>query len=196
MNHPTTRTLTVKDEVRIGDELFVLTAELHQIGKQSPYFSLTYDGYELRGNLKRSSSSGAMSSDHPALAESKIGKYHKWHLVSVDDGPLHYLANAMYWGEQGNFDYFKNTIVFGEWDPDEEHMADVLAFLDEHPETGLPTGFVRSWLINRFDSLMAKFDADMMELFGMAYATDILGAISPDRVEAAKAAYLKDDGDE
>lgn len=35
----------------------------------------------------------------------------KWHLVS-SDGPLHYIANTIYWAKKGNLEYARNCAVW------------------------------------------------------------------------------------
>lgn len=34
----------------------------------------------------------------------------KWHLVSTD-GPMHYIANTVYWANKGNLDYARSSAV-------------------------------------------------------------------------------------
>lgn len=74
----------------------------------------------------------------------------KWHLMGYD-GPMHYVANAVYHFERGEVERFKNGILFGEVDGDE-----------------MPTdkNYVEQFLSRRLPALLSKFEADMVSLFG------------------------------
>lgn len=76
----------------------------------------------------------------------ELEKYIKWHLTSCD-GPLHYIANSMYWAKEGNLEYARNSAVW----PDAE-------LEDFTPEK----------LNSRLLSLMLEFKQDM-ESLGFVY---------------------------
>lgn len=67
----------------------------------------------------------------------------KWHLCSTD-GPLHYLANTLYWIEAGNLDYARSSAIWA--DATDEEL--------NSPE--LPT-----LLVNRLPTLLHAFRKDM-----------------------------------
>lgn len=76
----------------------------------------------------------------------ELRKYIKWHLTS-EDGPLHYIANTVYWAEQGNLEYARSCAVA----PD--------ATLDQLAD--------KEWLQARLPGLLEEFNADMEELFNV-----------------------------
>ena len=44
-------------------------------------------------------------------AAPELAPYTKWHLCG-EDQPLHYVANTIYWVEQGNLEYARNSAVW------------------------------------------------------------------------------------
>lgn len=76
--------------------------------------------------------------------------YLKWHGVGVKFGPMHYIANSLYWRTEGNVEYFKSTCVFGAVEGDEDF--DVMESSAE--ETA-------AWLDQRRPALLGEFHADM-----------------------------------
>ena len=52
----------------------------------------------------------------------------KWHLTSTD-GPLHYVANTMYWADKGDLDAARNTAVWPEAELEDFNEGNLLARL-------------------------------------------------------------------
>lgn len=136
-----------------------VTAEIHSIGNQSPYFSVTVDGPDFCG------------CNHDLVKKHwpRVAPFTPWHLVSVDTGPMYYIANARYWagfcGFRGgkendppNEEHLKSTIVYGMVDGDTD--VDVMSLDD---------AALCKWLAERFPALMRAFDHDMGRLFGNGY---------------------------
>lgn len=147
-----------------------IKAQLHDLG-QGPYFSMTFDEYEARGGRWRWCSGGAGVEQYREHFP-EVRKYAKWHLVSVERGPMHYIANALYWaGCSGWCDGAKNspphwdnlmsTIVWGGAPTD---IRDYEAFSQAFYQRDAVK--LKALLNARFDGLMATFDAAMNELFG------------------------------
>lgn len=67
-------------------------AQLHQLGLQAPYFSLTYEEADSRGEVY---SCGA-SHDRCIELAPECAPFARWHLTSPK-GPMHYRANGLYW---------------------------------------------------------------------------------------------------
>lgn len=74
----------------------------------------------------------------------------KWHLTS-SDGPVHYLANSLYWAKQGNLKFFRSSAVWLDAD-----MDDML-----NPN-------LEQVLIDRLPGLMVQFK-QAMESLGFTY---------------------------
>lgn len=92
----------------------------------------------------------------------------RWQLCALGEGPLHYLANALFWLDRAAeriprgtssidkqaIDLFRETIIYGElpvdgaWD------------LSRDPKT-LDREAVRAWLEARLPALLERFEADM-----------------------------------
>jgi hypothetical protein len=77
----------------------------------------------------------------------ELQQYFKWHLTSTD-GPMHYIANTIYWANQGNLEYARNSAIWP--DATLEQLSD------------------RSLLENRLSALMDSFKQDMQKL-GFTY---------------------------
>ena len=111
--------------------------EFARRNNQAPYFSITVDIEERRGTLWYDAGGGA---DHRAVARHfpELKPYLKWHLFSVGEGPMHYLANAKYWWEKmvGVSRWPKSA---GEPDP-MEAFASTIVLGALHEDTMPPTG--------------------------------------------------------
>ena len=71
----------------------------------------------------------------------------KWHLTSAD-GPMHYIANTLYWVKEGNLDYARKCAVWS--DATKEQLSD------------------KENLMARLPALMAEFRRDI-ENIGFVY---------------------------
>ena len=67
----------------------------------------------------------------------------KWHLCSTN-GPMHYIANTIYWTEQNNLDYARNTAIA--------------------PDATIEQLSNKNWLINRLPNLIQEFKNDMIAI--------------------------------
>lgn len=108
-------------------------------------FSITGE-YLDRRYQNWSSAAGGCIRDEISAAFPELKKYIKWHLVS-SDGPLHYVANALYWIKEGNLEYARSTAIW----PDAE-LSD----------------FTEEKLLTRLPSLMSMFKHDI-ESLGFTY---------------------------
>ncbi len=140
----TNRTIVTKrfrKELDNGETL-TATAEIHSIGNQEPYFSITgevrrYGNWDRAGYLH----------DEIAAHIPELTLYLKYHCVSTVQ-PMHYLANTLYHVKQGKLDDARSAAV---WlgATDDELMSENL----------------REVLIARLPRLMDEFRAAMVELF-------------------------------
>jgi hypothetical protein len=135
---------------------------------QAPHFTITGETQEQRHGRWADDSGGCIH-DQIATHFPELAPLIKWHLFSVGKGPMHYIANAIYWWEHAmgvrTFQYphewqkygspheagiahFKSTIVFGAL-PD-----DVL------PHEGTAPNKVREWLEARLPRLLEAFEKE------------------------------------
>lgn len=144
-NEVETLTVTIRhdDECGNGHNSFSMTAECRIVG-QKDY------------------SSGCLH-DEIAKRCPELAPYIKWHLCSTD-GPLHYIANSLYWaGKSGwcdgkpndppNLDHFRSTAI---WPNAGESIP------------GLPRQSLISMLEKRLPELMSEFQ-EAVESLGLVY---------------------------
>lgn len=138
------------------------TAELHSIGNQKPYFSITGEV----ASVYRPNSIQSCGCLHELIAMNfrrTLAPYIKWHLTDCTGNPMHYLANALYHYDQGKEEYFKSTVVFGAVEGDETDFAACQTRAD-----------VEIWLKKRLWNLQAEFRIAMLTLFGPTVAQHFL----------------------
>ena len=145
----------IKAEIRLDDEC--------KNGHDS--FSITGEIY-----IPKRRDCEACGCLHDEIAEKfpELAPFIRWHLTSTD-GPMHYLANAMYHAgfclgmeSSRNIEHLKSTIVFG------AVAGDAAVDLDKLDGAGL-----LAFLTNRFPALMQQFKADMNALFGDEVVKDV-----------------------
>ena len=91
-----------------------------------------------------------------------LEKYLRWHLFNVNRGPMHYLANSLFWMQERNWDNFCSTACLVEGE--EVYKKIFAAFEDGQWES------VKQMLLGRLEGyLFDDFDSDMKELFGDGY---------------------------
>lgn len=110
----------------------------------------------------------------------ELAPFLKWHLCGTD-GPMHYLANALYWaghkgwrdgkpGNPPNLEYLKSTIAYGALQSDAQF--DLAAFLyreGEKPQCNENAAdILGAWLIQRREALLEAFKRDV-ESLGFVY---------------------------
>ena len=124
--------------------------QLHRIGSQAAYFSVTGDVCDARDR----DVAGGCILDFGGVAlagkDALLPELVRWHLTGLN-GPLHYEANSLYHFEQGNLAAFCRSCVFGAVDGDAMPTT-----VDE----------ARTFLRARFDALMVAFERDMVRWFG------------------------------
>lgn len=136
---------------------------MHRIGEQEPYFSLTCDTEEKRGNRWIESGGGAA---HELIVKHfpELSHVTRWHLCMFYSGPMHYIENAVYWWqkvvgrskwEANSYDpnplqAFKSTIVAGAIPDDDETIAFMTL-------TKATDNQIRSWLMKRRPELILTF---------------------------------------
>lgn len=155
--------------------IYTVTASIHQLGEQSPYFAVTYDESDnysrRRGDIRACGAGGydmvrtiKRQRDTLLLARCE----HFWHLFSVTTGGMHYVANGLFWRDItlgvkpcGQFDtpetardHFYDTIKYGALEMDSRYQP-----LDMPRET------LKKWLEARRGALMVAFRRDMVALF-------------------------------
>ena len=148
----------------------VIEAKLSSLG-QGLYFSTQYTEYEARARAWRACSWG---SDVGQFADHcpEVALFAKWHLCYLNSGPVHYLANGLYWaGCDGwcdgkpnsppNLDSFKKTVIWGSAPGDSDNESRMLELFETRDKSGLI-----ALLTDRIVGLMDAFDADMNALFG------------------------------
>lgn len=107
-----------------GRRRHTVTAELHSLAGQHPYFSITMDTYRQAGNGRWVEDTFGCQHDEVRRLFPALAPYLRWHLVSTD-GPMHYVANAVYWaglnkewckggkGDPPNREAFDETTLWG-----------------------------------------------------------------------------------
>lgn len=168
-----------KERTRIvGNERVTIEMELESLGgKQSAYFSVS--GHTTGLDPRRSddwNSAGQIQHDFIGHFP-EFEPYYPWHLVSVDTGPMHYVANAVYHMQLADAGGRKN------WRGELEDAAETCReYAERSAHWGVLPGEERdgmqlaaqesglnyqAFLEARLPALMAAFYAAMAELFGL-----------------------------
>lgn len=135
---------------------FTAKAGISGLG-QGPYFSMT-------GEMRVGHRIEACGMMHDEIAKylPDLEKYLRWHLFNVNRGPMHYLANSLFWMQERNWDNFCSTACLVEGE--EVYKKIFAAFEDGQWES------VKQMLLGRLEGyLFDDFDSDMKELFGDGY---------------------------
>jgi hypothetical protein len=133
---------------------------------QDPYFSITSmltgdNGYRACGCLH----------NDIRKHDSSLSPLIKWHLTSLVTGPMHYIANGMFWWERSlmsepkhaddltaigdkALENFKSTVVYG---------ATFLDDIDFDNRKSIDPEKIRAWMNLRFNELMQAFYHDLRE---------------------------------
>ena len=92
-----------------------------------------HNSFAITGDIRRGRNeiAGGMLHDEIAEAFPELAPYLKWHLCS-SDGPMHYIANTVYWVKEGNLDFARSTAIWPE--ATGEQLADVDALTARLPE--------------------------------------------------------------
>lgn len=154
------------------------TAQIHSLGGQEPYFSLTGD---IRG--PRGWEAGGCLHDDIQKHFPELIPFVKWHLVSMAQ-PLHYVANSLYWaGLSGwcdgkkdsppNYEHLVSTCKWGTVEGDNEiDLHDYMR--TDNPIENEARKFLLTELLNkRINKVQDAFIAAMTELFGDIFETTI-----------------------
>lgn len=143
---------------------------MQKLGDQEPYFSITGETQRVERGRWSEDSFGML---HPVLEQHmpKLEPLLKWHGVFQKEGPMHYVANGLWWWDhyvgsrvvdkyqmmnnpgksssELGLECFKSTVVFGGAGP--EDLPPISASLNE----------VKDWLLTRLPKLMDAFRRDM-----------------------------------
>ena len=79
-----------------------------QRGNGQNRFTITCDIYKNKRNIGGGSDHALIVKHCPEL-ENAV----RYHLVSAD-GPMHYIANTMYWAKEGHLEYARSTAVWSD----------------------------------------------------------------------------------
>lgn len=123
---------------------------------QAPYFSITADTQLKKRNNRWYEDGGGCMHEEITKAFPRLAPLVKWHLFSVGEGPMHYIANSIYHLQQGKREFFNSSAVFGALPDDEQTFPG---------EGDLAT--VKAWLEGRLPALLATFEREMAE-FGVS----------------------------
>lgn len=108
-----------------------------------------HNTFSITGNVYSSNGrdiGGGCIHDEIAKSFPQLKKYIKFHLMS-SNGPLHYIANSLYWAEQSNLAAFRNSAIW----PD--------ATMDDLRDPNL-----KEVLAARLPGIMAEFQLVIEEL--------------------------------
>ena len=126
----------------IGDFEYILNVRFDdRCNNNHNTFSITLDVYEKGKEYSFGCQHGKVSAVFP-----EYDFLIKWHLVSTD-GPLHYIANTLYWVRENNLKHARSCACWPE-----AEFSDL----------------TREKLLLRLPDLMAKFKCDM-EKIGFEY---------------------------
>jgi len=155
-------------------------AELKSLSGQTPYFSITGE-LRSRGRLE----SCGMLHDDIAKHIHELRPFLKWHSVSIEE-PLHYVANALYWGGlQGytdgkidsppNLEHLKSTIVYGAVSTDSKIR--LLSYVGSgNPKTKsniIKAEKLTKVLMDRLPALRGEFFKALTQVFGIGWVYPI-----------------------
>lgn len=183
-----------KWQFETGRDVVVVTAELHSLSGQHPYFSMTYEARE-KGSFRLHSCGAGCENYKSELEKLGIYKFLRWHLTSTDE-PMYYIANSIHhlghsWKSRSTYERFekskyapkydrvkafKECCIYGAVEGDELFKPE--DFVASWPEAGNPLiedliardnaekrAAVTKWLEKRKPKVMAQFAKDMYELF-------------------------------
>lgn len=178
----------VREGAFASDEYVEVEADLTSLGgSQSAYFSATYDAWDAAKARRLGSETIRRCEPHSCGAGvenyaehfPELRRFFKWHLCSIDTGPLHYLANGTYWielarqgGDDSRYASEKAKTAVGCWEIAESTVV-WGALKGEVPGTMQARidrkykGDASKMLKERFPALIRKFHSDMVALFGL-----------------------------
>lgn len=131
-----------------GNNTFSITGEVYDRTERIPGEASAVNSHNKRRWL---GSCGCLH-DEITKAFPELAPFIKWHLCS-SDGPMHYVANTVYWAKEGNFPFARSSAIWPEA-TDEE--------LSQEPEA------FKAQLLDRLPALMAEFKA-AVESLGFTY---------------------------
>jgi len=130
----------------IGNERLIVTIRLDdECGNGHNTFAITGDLAHLRRGVWLEDSFG-MLHDEVARFFPDLAPLLKWHLCSTD-GPMHYVANTLYWKKQAHLEHARSCAIWPE--------AELADFTEEN-------------LLSRLPALMEEFKT-AVESLGLAY---------------------------
>jgi hypothetical protein len=161
-----------------GRRRCTVTAELHSLSGQAPYFSITMDTYRQAGNGRWMEGAFGCQHDEVRRLFPSLAPFLRWHCASTA-GPMHYAANAAYWagldsewckGEPNdppNRENFDATSLWGALASDTTPPSWPVVGWRGHPmdAPAASRAELDAILVARLPALLALFRADMDRLF-------------------------------
>jgi hypothetical protein len=74
-------------------------------------FAITSDITTNESRRIRDIAAGGCLHDEIKVLFPELAQYIKWHLCS-SDGPMHYIANTIYWANKGNLEYARSSAIW------------------------------------------------------------------------------------
>ena len=125
-------------------------------------FSITGDIYRKANNGRWIGECFGCIHDYISLHFPQLKPFIKFHLCSTN-GPLHYIANTIYWAKQKNFDYARKSAI---WNVPDSFFYPY--FTNEEGNKVLDIGTLEYRLRSQLPKLLHEFK-NMVELFGFVY---------------------------
>lgn len=150
--------------------LYYVKCQLVDLG-QGPYFSIVggYSNTEVNRDI--------IMNKFPELQ-----KYVKWNLFALNKGPIHYIANSIFWAGYGthkysdvpNLDHVKSTAVWGALQTDDKiNLKSFICTLEQKE----PEEF-KKVLLDRLPALCTKMKEELYELFTKDFSYESSEVIS------------------
>jgi hypothetical protein len=161
-----------------GNHLYKLVVEygFNKFAEQYPYFSITGNLYIWDRSRWREYAGGCI---HKEISQHmpELDELIKWHLCAINNGPMHYMANSMFWFERSMhqvleplykgdtcavgdkaLEHFKSICVYGSA-PSYDRIENTL--LRDRKNDSFNHNLIRTWLKHRFNEMMLSFETVM-----------------------------------
>lgn len=101
----------LKKKIQYGGKVATMTVEL----RFDDECENGHDSFAITGKIKVGRRFETWGCIHDEIREHfpELAHLIKWHLTSTD-GPMYYIANTVYWAEQGNLEYARSSAVWPE----------------------------------------------------------------------------------
>lgn len=158
------------DQCGNGHNSFAITADIYSKDRYPGESTIEYNGKKLWCYT------GGCCHEQVAEAFPELAPFIKWHLSS-SDGPMHYVANGVYWAGYyesydkthtvpANLEHLKSTIAYGTLPDDEKFDLVDVCHSDARGWTWNEANKQKltEWLKSRTDALLEAFRADVIKL--------------------------------